>query len=253
MINFPARSFFYFFYCAKWKIAPQATELCSVKELASPGILPTHFVTIKKHKLPAPMFFAVFFIMFNATYFLCTIHKDQARFMWFCVTNYSLLHDWALEAVAAVVGWICEINLFAFVFFLLSRVFFMSPVIVTMIDVYCHGVELFVLWGASIIRFLNGWNVFRFFFPPWCKGFPETRDICRKSLLSSWEKNERLTSVIKIEKENKCERRPAKFFIFQQKCIKIQFAPSIKRLWSRWVNFFGDESINKHFLCYILH
>lgn len=32
--------------------------------------------------------------MFNATYFLCTIHKDQPRFMWFCVTNYSLLHDW---------------------------------------------------------------------------------------------------------------------------------------------------------------
>lgn len=61
-------------------------------------ILPTHFVTImgmKKHKLRASMFVFLSRFVFNATYFLCTIHKDQQRFMWFHVTNYSLLHNWA--------------------------------------------------------------------------------------------------------------------------------------------------------------
>ena len=58
------------------------------------SILPTHFITIKKRKLRAQcLFLSLLRFMFNATYFLCTIHKDQQRFMWFYVTNYSLLHD----------------------------------------------------------------------------------------------------------------------------------------------------------------
>lgn len=79
-------------------------------------ILPTRFVTIMKHKFRsvdvecvlAMAVQCLFSYMFNATYTLsCIIHKDhERRFMWFYVTNYSPLHDWALGGERGRRSWI---------------------------------------------------------------------------------------------------------------------------------------------------
>lgn len=80
--------------------------------------LPIHFVTITKAWITSHNV-CLFFrgSVFNATFFLCTIHKDQRRFMWFHVTNYSPRHDWALAANAkAFTRWL-KLNRNLFIYY----------------------------------------------------------------------------------------------------------------------------------------